>query len=429
MTPQHPHIHVLQANNNNNISHSQNINNNSTLLCLNKSTNSESPTKYSHQKINISLDNQLKLIPSKRDSPIKPTKKISSIETSANNTNTITSSGNSNNNGLIINVILKGNNEQAIVRKKSNKDIVLDYNNNQNTNTESSSKNKESIKLNINKGSSSTTNKYFKKMAVNVSYDNISQQKKSEIPLMKANLTNKQMVFSKNLPNSAFINLKTPNNLNNNNNNNGVNGISKEISNINKTTGNSSTSNKNNKFNNNILSTTSMLKKDTRISVNIKNLDRARDNYKNFKEKLGKMQQNISQETLNDSMKKSIQGLLTDYAQNQYMLSATDQNFVKKLKDLINFNSNINNNTNNNNATYTKNPRIENMIYEKGLEEKTRSNSVIVFDTRGQNKEESKKNEEEILLLLNNKKFGRLSNDRINSAHHKSSMMYNERGL
>ena len=401
-------------------SNSNAIQNNNTTLSLNKSIISESPTKMSHQKINISIDNPnpMKLIPSKRDSPIKVTRKIMNQPTETASTTTLTTPGNSsnNNNGLIINVILKGNNntstlsnpnptEQGPVRKKSSKDLVL----------EPESKPKESIKLSINKGCSSTTNKSFKKMAVNVSYDSIQQQqqRKSEIPLMKANLTKPT---AKNLPpNSAFITLKTPSNHTNSVGGNNSNVRTPNPSKVGK---------------GNILSTSSFIKKggDTRISVNIKNLNSARENYKNFKEKLGKFAQQISQEALNENMKKSIQGLLTDYSQNQYMLTPVDQNLVQKLQDLVSFNPVVGRNMTQNppQTVHLKNP-MEKMRYE----EKTRSNSVMVFDKKGQGggtKEESKRNEEEILLLLNNKKFGRISSDRVNSDHHKSAMIYHESG-
>ena len=354
-------------------SNSNAIQNNNTTLSLNKSIISESPTKMSHQKINISIDNpNMKLIPSKRDSPIKATRKIMNqpIETPSTTTLTTPGNSNSNNNGLIINV--------------------------------------------INKGCSSTTNKSFKKMAVNVSYDSIQQQqqRKSEIPLMKANLTKPT---AKNLPpNSAFITLKTPSNHTNSVGGNNSNVRTPNPSKVGK---------------GNILSTSSFIKKggDTRISVNIKNLNSARENYKNFKEKLGKFAQQISQEALNENMKKSIQGLLTDYSQNQYMLTPADQNLVQKLQDLVSFNPVVGRNMTQNppQTVHLKNP-MEKMRYE----EKTRSNSVMVFDKRkpGVTKEESKRNEEEILLLLNNKKFGRISSDRVNSDHHKSAMIYHESG-
>lgn len=402
-------------------SNSNAIQNNNTTLSLNKSITSESPTKMSHQKINISIDNPnpMKLIPSKRDSPIKVTRKIPNQPTEPASTTTLTTPGNSNNNGLIINVILKGNNntstlsnpnptEQGPVRKKSSKDLVL----------EPESKPKESIKLSINKGCSSATNKSFKKMAVNVSYDSIQQQqqRKSEIPLMKANLTKPT---AKNVPpNSAFITLKTPSNQSNSVGGNNSNVRTPNPSKVGK---------------GNVLSTSSFIKKggDTRISVNIKNLNSARENYKNFKEKLMKFaQQNLSQEALNENMKKSIQGLLTDFSQNQYMLTPADQSLVQKLQDLVSFNPVVG-------RSITQNPpqtvHLKNPMEKMRFEEKTRSNSVMVFDKRGQGqpgvvKEESKRNEEEILLLLNNKKFGRISSDRINSDHHKSAMIYHESG-
>lgn len=354
----------------------------------NKSINLDSPQKPQRYKINISSENiQLRGKKDKekekeKESPIR--KKPSEQSNNNCNINTNITNSNNSNNGLIINVIhIKGpdpslQNPEKPIRKKSNKEIQIKPDNRPSTNTH--------------KGNTSATNKYFRNINMNISYDNSQTQKPSSssnnnIPIMKANLTTtsaKPSPKTVNIqPNTALIN-KTSNNLNISNNN----------------------------LNRTYLSNSSMLKKDLKININIKNLDRARENYRAFKEKLNKISQNLSPENLNDSFKKNINEILTDYSQNQYMLSANDQEMIKKMQELINFPKNR--------------PIIvaRNQLYE----EKTRSNSFNFCDARILKEEflvkHDTKNEDEILTVLNNKKFGRLNNERMNSEHQRNTMFY-----
>ena len=350
--------------------------------------NIDSPLRPKNQKINVSMDNLLSK--KSKDSPIRVIKKISestafnpnpTTTTTTNNNNINNNNNNNSNNGLIINVIhIKGgenNNEKISIRKKSGKDIsikTIEYKNNEPKPTPNSVK------------GTSGANKYYRNMNVNVSYD--SSQKTTNIPVipvMKANLINKP-AFNKPV-NQPNLKASTISNISNN-----------QGPILNKT----------------FLSASSTLKKDMKININIKNLDRARENYRTFKEKLNKITQCLSQEKFNEGLKKNIQMILADYSQNQYNLSSNDQVLMKKLQDIINF------------------PNKPIMIdHLKVNEEKTRSNSFNVLDTRAM-KEDLKKhdtrNEDEILFLLNNKKFGRLSSDRINSDHQRNSLIYQENG-
>lgn len=300
------------------------------------------------------------------------------------NTNTNNSNTNASNNGLVINVIhIKGSEVsnvssfvEKVDRKKSNRDIQI----------KTDTKNVPSQKT-IN----SATNKHAKNVNISVTYENTQLQKtpSSGIPVMKANLTS--IKSSPKPMNSAAIPPK-PN----------MNNISIALS----------TSNSNN-ANKTFLSNSSMLKKDLKIPINIKSLDRARDNYRQFKEKLNKVSQNMTTENLNDNLKKNIQEILTDHSQNQYMLSANDQSVIKKLQEVINF---------------QQQPII--ISRSSAMEEKTRSNSFNFCDGRNLNEDllakQDTKNEQEILSLLNNKKFGRLTSDRVNnnSEHQRNTMFY-----